>query len=132
MLGWRLRYDLHGALEALRCVRLKFHVRFRFSLHHEGLLVMPSRNFLTEDDEEATEFYAQLGRCIAVWATVESYILFLLQACLVKADIEAVAASFYAVENFRSKLGMVDSALTISLKGAPLLQEWSGKGGLYH
>jgi hypothetical protein len=64
-------------------------------------------------------------------AVVEVDLLYVLQACTQKADIEVIAAVFYAVENFRSKLGVVDAALNIALKGSPILHEWSGKGGLY-
>jgi hypothetical protein len=65
--------------------------------------------------DEALEFYSEIGRCISIWAVVEGYLLNVLKACAPEANIKIIGATFYAVENFRSKLGMVDAPLNIAL-----------------
>jgi hypothetical protein len=79
---------------------------------------------------ELEQFHAALGACITRWSNVEYELLGLFELCLQRAEFRLVRASFYAVENFRSKFGMVESALSVALKGGSLLQEWSSKGGL--
>jgi len=82
-------------------------------------------------EKEGNDFYAQLGRCISVWAVVEMSLLNIYRACLPGSDIVVMAAAFHAVENARSRVGMIDAALSVALKGNPLLAQWSQKGGLF-
>src|ERR1700722_10242712 len=79
------------------------------------------------DDDVSATFYAALGRCISLWATVEFGVESLLQACLRKAETEVVAAVSTTVDNFRAKAGMAQAALGVVLKDPPvLLAEWTG------
>ena len=98
-----------------------------------------SRRSATVD--ESTEFYAQLGKCISVWAAVEMSLVTLFNACMHGSDVDVASAVYHAVENFRSRLGMIDAALSVVLNGDDLLKEWAGvlgvadkprKKGLFH
>jgi hypothetical protein len=90
---------------------------------------MTSKNVPSQD--EYTEFYAQLGVCISTWATVEIWLLYLFHTCIYDSDIYVSSAVYDAVENFRSRLGMIDAALAVALKGqSSLLQEWIGTKGV--
>jgi hypothetical protein len=74
--------------------------------------------------EEKRRFYAALGEAITEWASVEDHLFMVLQNCLHPADHTVVAATFYAIQNFRSKLTAVDGAVAISLAGSPHLSTW--------
>jgi hypothetical protein len=78
-------------------------------------MAKPSEGDALEDDISQV-FYAALGKAISAWATVETGILSILQACLRKADIKAVAAVYYSVDNFRARAAMADAALRVVLK----------------
>jgi hypothetical protein len=65
-------------------------------------------------EEENILFYHELGTATTQWATVELTLLWVWQACLSTKvndkNEELLAHSFFAVENFRSKLQLVDRA----------------------
>jgi hypothetical protein len=75
-------------------------------------------------DEEKREFYAALGKAITEWGGVEDHLYMVLQNCLRPADHTTIAAVFYAIENFRSKLGAVNAAVAIALAGSVHLAAW--------
>jgi hypothetical protein len=84
-----------------------------------------------ESKQSVDNFYSQFGYAIACWASVEISLLYVFQACFEGADIKVAAAGFYAIENFRSKLGTVDAMLTVAINDKPIFNAWSGKGGLH-
>lgn len=83
------------------------------------------------EGEEVEEFYAALGRAISQWAHVEYGLKEVYHACLGGVSFWMCSAVFYAVENFRSKLRMVDTAVRMATPGTKLLEDWQKKGGLY-
>lgn len=100
----------------------------------EGFLgvTMSDQNPLNKKQiaDELDEFHQELGYCIAFWTGIEVELLNTLRMCMPEVDFQTLAGSFYAVDNFRSKLGMVDTALGVVLEGDATLDQWSGKGGL--
>jgi hypothetical protein len=82
-------------------------------------------------DDISRDFYAALGKAIAIWSAVETGLQSIVQACLRKAEVEVVSAIYYSVDNFRARAPMADAALRLVLKDHPLLPAWNGKGGLH-
>jgi hypothetical protein len=82
------------------------------------------------DQAEIDKTFAQFGKCLTTWANVEYALLFVFQEALGRPNLALISAVFYSIENFRSKIGAVDSVLSIILKDNVLLEQWSGKGGL--
>ena len=82
-------------------------------------------------EKEMHDFHAELGYCFAVWTGIEMELLNILRLCLPHNDFEVVAGTFYAVDNFRSKLAMVDTALKLEMTGDAKWEEWSVKGGFH-
>jgi hypothetical protein len=81
-------------------------------------------------ETELKEFHAALGQCITRWANVEKVLADVFELCLQRANFQLVAAAFYSIDNFRAKIGVVDSILSVALKSHRLLEEWNGKGAL--
>lgn len=75
--------------------------------------------------EEMTAFYAALGHALTQWAHVEYYLANVYAAVLDR-DYKIAGAAFYAVENFRSKLQMVDSVVRSAVANPDLLADWTG------
>jgi hypothetical protein len=80
---------------------------------------------------DSEKFHELLGRCIAIWVIVELNLLAVLKSCMDGADADVLSSVFYAIENFRSKAGTVDSALFVALNDKSLRDKWSGSGGLF-
>lgn len=87
--------------------------------------------------EEQNAFFDAIGKSIHHWANVEHALGMVLCGVLGRYDTcdedGVILATFYAVENFRSKLSMVDAALRARLDNHPLLEKWidtPGKKGL--
>lgn len=75
-------------------------------------------------DEERVAFYAAIGGAISSWANIEhSLCLIVIQSLGVQAH-EALSASFYSIENFRSKLAFVDKAMELSKVESGHLASW--------
>jgi len=79
-------------------------------------------------DTERHKFHAAVGYCMTSWSNVEYELLGLLELCLKGSDFAMARSVYYSIENFRSKVGAIDSALTVVLDKDPVLAEWSGKG----
>jgi hypothetical protein len=75
-------------------------------------------------EEECRAFYAALGEAITEWSHVEDGLYMVLERCLRPADHQAVAAGFYALDHFRSKLAMTDAVAIYCLAGSTHLEAW--------
>jgi len=75
-------------------------------------------------EEECRAFYAALGEAITEWTHVEDGLYMVLERCLRPADHRAIAAAFYALDAFRSKLAMVDAVVWHCLADSPRLPDW--------
>jgi hypothetical protein len=76
------------------------------------------------EDEEKCAFYAAIGQAITEWSQVENHLFTVLEMSLKPANHMLSAAAFYAVDNFRAKLGMVDAVVQLALVGSPQLPKW--------
>lgn len=83
--------------------------------------------------EEENAFFDAIGKSIHHWANVEHALGMVLCGALGRYDTcdedGVILATFYAVDNFRSKLSMVDAALRARLDKHPLLEKWIGVTG---
>ena len=59
-------------------------------------------------DEEGLWFYYQLGRAITSWAHVEQALCWIGCCSFAKANQMQFVVTFFSIENFRSKLQVVD------------------------
>jgi hypothetical protein len=75
-------------------------------------------------EEEKLLFYAAIGESITEWTHVEDHLYMVLQRCLQPADHELVAAAFYAVDAFKTKLAIVDAVATRFFAGSGHLADW--------
>ncbi len=66
-----------------------------------------SQNPMTLDDERL-HFFSAIGKALDEWSRVEVILYCIFMLCL-RAPHERAAAAFYAVENFRSRLQVVDA-----------------------
>jgi hypothetical protein len=74
-------------------------------------------------EEERVQFFAALGEALDQWARVENALCCIFMVCL-RAPHRRTAAAFFAVENFRSKLNMVDSVVRLTGVDAAKVHEW--------
>jgi hypothetical protein len=81
-------------------------------------------------DLERRQFYEAVGWCITSWSNVEHELLGLLELCLKGSEMAMGRTVFYSIENWRSKVGAIDSTLSVALGDHPVWSEWSGKGGI--
>ena len=72
--------------------------------------------------EERQIFYYELGLAMTQWAHVEHAFQHAYTSSFKKFDM-AIAMTFYAVENFRSKLSVADTAFHLNLTSA-MYEEW--------
>jgi hypothetical protein len=80
---------------------------------------------------EMLELHMALGLCITRWANIEKVLQDIFELCLQKANFQLLAAAFYSIENFRTKIGMIDAMFSVALQNSRKLKKWNGKGGLY-
>ncbi len=76
--------------------------------------------------EEGQAFYAALGLAITQWAYIERALCDVYHAVLDQPNKDISTAAFYAVENFRSKMQMVDAVMRTRFAGSPHLEDWTG------
>jgi hypothetical protein len=76
-------------------------------------------------DEEKLLFYAAIGEAITEWTHVEDYLYMILHRSLQPADHELIAAGFYAIDAFKTKLAVVDAVVTRFLMGSSYLEDWN-------
>jgi len=74
-------------------------------------------------EEERRRFLSVMGKTLDEWARVETLLCSIFIVCL-RAPADHARASFYAVENFSSKLQMVDSLLALTISDHKTLGEW--------
>ena len=65
-----------------------------------------------------------MGRAITDWAHVEIALGDVVSACFGDAEREAAAIALYSVENFRSKLAVVDNLVTARFRHKPVFSYW--------
>lgn len=76
--------------------------------------------------EEHVAFYYELGLAISVWASVEQRLCDIVQVCLNNTDHVSVIVSFYAIENFRSKLQYADALVRAQhWQNQPVMDKWA-------
>lgn len=74
-------------------------------------------------DEEFVLFNYELGIATSQWAQVENSLLQVFHTCL-RSDWNTSVTTFYAVENFRSKLAMVDRLILQRFHTSSVLGKW--------
>jgi hypothetical protein len=74
-------------------------------------------------EEEGRHFLSVMGKTLDEWAHVERLLCSIFIVCL-RAPADHAKASFHAVENFSSKLQMVDSLLALAISDHKTLGEW--------
>ena len=80
--------------------------------------------------EEQNAFFDAIGKSVHHWTAVEHALGLVFCGCISGTDTHSddgvPLAAFYAVENFRSKLNMVDAAVKARLDKNDLLKNWTG------
>jgi hypothetical protein len=74
--------------------------------------------------EEHTAFYHAIGMAITQWAAVEHSLYDVLSACFEDQQSASVGVAFFSVENFRSKLQIVDNVIALRFKDVPHFSDW--------
>lgn len=70
-------------------------------------------------------FYYEIGLAVTHWAHVERALLEVIFATgMAGKNYEAMGHSFFAIQNFRSKLDFVEQVVVKSVRDARLLKEW--------
>ena len=75
-------------------------------------------------EEECQLFYAAIGEAITEWAHIDDALYMVLHRCLQPADHMLVAAAFYAVDAFRTRLAMADAVVRYRLAGSQHVADW--------
>jgi ribosomal protein L37E len=75
--------------------------------------------------EEHHAFYYFLGVAVSQWAHVKHGLSLVAWRCSGSPDETPLMTSFYAIENFRSKLGFVDSAFKLAPFAKKFAAEWT-------
>jgi hypothetical protein len=86
--------------------------------------------------EQQNAFFDAIGKSVHHWTSVEHALGLVFCGCISRIDTcgddGVPLAAFYAVENFRSKLNMVDAAVKARLDKHDLLKTWAlGRKGLF-
>jgi hypothetical protein len=74
--------------------------------------------------EESIGFYYTIGTALTSWANVERSLLWTLNSCLPKTTHIRSALMFLSIENFRSKLQVVDRLFSEQHGGTKHVSEW--------
>ena len=74
-------------------------------------------------EEERRHFFSVVGKTLDEWTQVETHLCSIFVVCL-RAPTDRARASFYAVEDFSSKLQMVNSVLVLAVSDHKTLSEW--------
>jgi hypothetical protein len=75
-------------------------------------------------EEEKRHFFSVVGKALDEWAQVETHLCSIFSVCL-RAPTDRARASFYAVENFSSKLQMVDGVIAMAVSDYGTLSDWA-------
>lgn len=75
-------------------------------------------------NEEQVAFYHEIGRAVTEWAHVEISLCFVFRACFDEKQVKTAGNAFFAVENFRSKLALVEAAMASAFPDSPHLATW--------
>jgi hypothetical protein len=76
-------------------------------------------------NEEQLAFFEQVGRAVTQWATVEQALLDIVSACFDDRYPAQLTVSYWAVENFRSKLQMVHNLVAVKFGQSPHFDQWN-------
>jgi hypothetical protein len=74
--------------------------------------------------DEGVGFYAQLGLAITNWAVVEGALSNVAQVCMPFAERDGMTLSFYAIDNFRSKLAFVHALIAYKNEDDETRSHW--------
>jgi hypothetical protein len=75
--------------------------------------------------EESVIFYYELGLAITQWAHVEDALLNIFGACHIgHYHRGTLSTTFYSIENFRSKLQVVDNVFCLKFRDTPHFAVW--------
>jgi hypothetical protein len=75
-------------------------------------------------NEEQLAFYEWVGRAITQWAAIEIALEDVVSACFGDSENVSTAVAFYSIENFRSKLRVVDNLVTARFREHPAFDDW--------
>lgn len=75
--------------------------------------------------EEDLIFHYELGKAISSWAVIERMLIGIATTCVHKSAERSLLASFYSIENFRSKLAFVDSFIRTNHSDKTTLDHWA-------
>ena len=75
-------------------------------------------------NEEQLCFYHELGFAATQWGALEASLYNVYLACFKSGNEREISVSFLSVENFRSKLGMVDNIIHAQFRDDACLDEW--------
>lgn len=74
--------------------------------------------------EEEANFYARLGIAIATWQFIEDFLFHIYEQAIGTVGVESLAAAFYATPGFRSRLEILDRAISHSAVAGSLVEDW--------
>ena len=75
--------------------------------------------------EESILFYYEIGVAITQWAHVEMALQWLMQSCFHDDDRKMTGLTYFSIENFRSKVQVVDVVMRNKYEGTDYLTEWA-------
>ena len=80
---------------------------------------------MKQDTHEDVQFLARIGQTLIAWGFIEHQLCRLLTISLRHSDWDHVAEVYYAVTNFRDRLGMVNAAVSVAIANKSVLAEWA-------
>jgi hypothetical protein len=75
-------------------------------------------------NEEQLAFYHQIGMAVTQWASVEFALYEIMTACFGDKEQINLNVTFFSIENFRSKLQLIDNLISVKYKTTPHYAEW--------
>ena len=75
-------------------------------------------------NEEQLCFYFQIGSAITQWAHIEFGLFDVVSAAFEDPKESPLASAFYSVENFRSKLQLVEQVVALKFRTTPHFDDW--------
>lgn len=75
--------------------------------------------------EEHIAFHMAIGQAITQWAHVENGLFNICTVAFSGVPTKVVGASFYAIDNFRTKLAFTDNAIAQSNTFKELIEDWA-------
>lgn len=76
-------------------------------------------------EQERAAFFHQMGDALSSWAGVETILFGLFSRSFPRSEWAALYGAFIAVENFRSRLQMIDTIIREKYKEKIILERWA-------